>query len=110
MCTHRCHCTVPWGKNNEFRALSAYKHGLHERGRSSFDVTLSGPVINPEYSWLGPNLEGVVHDTGCTDPYELLEIKFPYNYHEALFLFSILEFFFFCRLEMDTPVLRELPL
>ena len=56
-----------WGKDNEDRALSAYKQEWHEREHSSLEVAMSGLVINPEYSWLGANPDGVVHDTG-TDP------------------------------------------
>ena len=36
-------------------------------------------VINPEYSWLGTSPDGVLHDTSCTDPNGLLEIKCPCN-------------------------------
>ena len=39
-----------WGKNKEDRALGAYKQERHERGHSSREVTMSGLVINPEYS------------------------------------------------------------
>ena len=39
-----------WEKDNEDRALSAYKQECHERGHSSLEVTMSGLVINPEYS------------------------------------------------------------
>ena len=51
-----------WGKDNEDRALSAYKHERHVQGHSSHEVTMLGLVINPEYSWLGANLDGVIHD------------------------------------------------
>ena len=71
------------GKDNEDRALSAYEQERHERGHSSLEVTVSGLVINPEYSWLGASLDGVVHDPGCTDPNGLLEIKCPCNYRDS---------------------------
>ena len=57
-----------WGKDKEDRALSACKQEWHERRHSSLEVTMSGLVINPEYSWLGSSPEGVVHIPGCTDP------------------------------------------
>ena len=50
-----------WGKDNEDRAQSAYKQEWHERGHSSLEVTMSGLVINPEYSWLGASPDGVVY-------------------------------------------------
>ena len=71
-----------WGKDNEERALSAYKQEWHERGHFSLEVTMSSLVINPEYSLLGTSPDGVVHDPGSTDPTGLLEIKFPYNYRD----------------------------
>ena len=40
----------------------------HKRGHSSLEVTMSGLVINPEYSWLGASPDSVVHDPGCTHP------------------------------------------
>ena len=43
----------------------------YERGHSSLEVTMSGLVINPEYSWLGASSDGVVHSPCCTDPFEL---------------------------------------
>ena len=39
-----------WGKDNEDRVPSAYKQEWHQRGYSSLEVTMSGLVINPEYS------------------------------------------------------------
>ena len=72
------------GKDNEDRALSAYKQEWHERGHSSLEVTMLDLVINPDYSWLGASLDGVVHGPGCTDPNALLEIKCPYNYHDSI--------------------------
>ena len=49
-----------WGKDNEDEVLSAYKQEWHERGHSSLEVTMSGLVINPEYSWHGACPDGVV--------------------------------------------------
>ena len=69
--------------NNKVSALSANKQEFHEKGHSSLDVAMLGPVTNLEYSWLGVNPEGVAHDTGCTDPNGLLDIKFPYNCPES---------------------------
>ena len=66
-----------WGMDSEDRAPSVYKQEWHERGHSSLEVTMSGLVINPEYSWLGVSLDGVVHDPGCTDPNGVLEVKCP---------------------------------
>ena len=60
--------TCAWGMDNEGREPSAYKQEWHERGHSCLEVTMSGLVINPEYSWLGASMDGVVHDPGCTDP------------------------------------------
>ena len=57
-----------WGKDNEDRPQSAFTQEWLERGYSSLAVTMSGHVINPEYSWLGASLDGVVHGPGCTDP------------------------------------------
>ena len=59
---------------------------MAERGHSSLEVTMSGLVINPEYSWLGAGPNGVVivvHDPGCTDPNGLLQIKCPDNYPDT---------------------------
>ena len=53
-----------WGKDNEDRALNAYKQERHEREHSNLEVTMSGLVINPEYSWLGASQDGVVFDPG----------------------------------------------
>ena len=50
------------GKDNENRALSAYKQEWHERGHSSLEVTISGLFINPEYSWVGISPDSVVHN------------------------------------------------
>ena len=74
---------MPWVRNNEVSALSANKQEFHEKGHSSLDLTMPCHVINLEYSWLGVNPEGVVHDAGCTDPNGLLDINFPYNYCES---------------------------
>ena len=106
ICPNRCHCPVPgaWGKDNEDRALSPYRQEWHERGHSSLEVTMSGLVINPEYSWFGASLDGIVQDPGCTDPNGLLEIKFPYNYHD-LTLFP--QKGFRCWLEKDKLVLNN---
>ena len=68
---------------SEDRTLSAFKQEWHERGHTSLEVTMSGFVTNPEYSWLGASPNSVVHDSGCTDPNGLLEIKCPYNYHDS---------------------------
>ena len=88
-----------WGKDNEDRALSAYKQEWHKRGHSSFEVTISGLVINPEYSWLGASLDSVVYDPGCTDPNGLLQIKCPCNYHDSTHFQAASQKGFCCLLE-----------
>ena len=41
--THQCHCTVPWGKNNEVGTLSANKQGL---------LRVGTPVLMKQYRGL----------------------------------------------------------
>ena len=67
---------------------------------------MSGHVLNPEYSWIGASLDGVVHDPGCCDPNELLEIKSPYHYRDSTF-FKQHPREGFCQLEKGKPVLGE---
>ena len=79
----------------------------HQRGHSSIEVTMSGLVINPEYSWLGAILDGVVYDPGCTDPNGVFEIKGPYNYSDTTPFQAASQKGFYCRLEKGKLVLRE---
>ena len=67
-CTDRSHCLVP-GK----RTTKTEHRVLINKTGMSLEVTMSGLVINPQYSWLGASLEGVVYHPGCTDPNEFLK-------------------------------------
>ena len=96
-----------WGKDNENRALSAYKQERQERGHSSLEITMSGLVINPEYSWLRASSDGVVHGPGCTDPNGLLEIKCPCDCRISTPFKAASQKEFCCRLGKGKLVLRE---
>ena len=85
----------------------AFKQDWHEREHSSLEVTMSGLVINPEYSCLGASLDSVVHGSGCTDPNGVLKIKCPYNYRDSIPFQAASQKGFCCRLEKGKLVLRE---
>ena len=59
---HLMPLSCAWGKDYKDRTPSPYKHECHEGGHSNLEVTMSGHVINPEYSCLRASLDGVVHD------------------------------------------------
>ena len=95
------------GEGQPRQSRSAYKHKWHERGHSCLEVTMSGLVIIPEYSWCGASPDGVVHDPGCTDPTRLLEIKCPYNYRDSTPFQAASQKVFCYWLEKGKLVLRE---
>ena len=68
---------------------------------------MSGHDINPEYSWLGASLDGVVHDPGCIDPNGILEIKCLNNHYDSSYFQAASQKGFCCRMEKGKLVLRE---
>ena len=72
-----------WGKNNEVRAMDAYKLNMQEVGHSGLEIRQSGLVINTECAFLGASPDGIVYDPVSEDPNGLLEIKCPYTYRDV---------------------------
>ncbi len=72
-------------------------------------LSLLGLVINPECSWFGASLDGVLHDPGCTCPNGFPEIKCPCNYHDSTPFQAASQKELCCRLE-KVSVWRTTPL
>ena len=96
-----------WGKDNEDWAQSAYKQERHEKGHSGLEATMSGHVINPEYSWRGASPDGIVHDPGCNYRNGLIEIKCLYNWSDSTPFQAAFQKGLCCWLEKEKHVLRE---
>ena len=61
------------------RQKDAYVTKMRTNGHNNLQVSESGLVINTEYTFLGANPDGLVHDPVSADANGLLEIKCPYQ-------------------------------
>ena len=95
-----------WGKNNEVRAMDAYKLNMQEVGHSGLEIRQSGLVINTECAFLGASPDGIVYDPVSEDPNGLLEIKCPYTYRDINPQEAAQQKTFFCTSENHHLLLK----
>ena len=95
-----------WGKNNEVRAMDAYKLNMQEVGHSGLEIRQSGLVINTECAFLGASPDGIVYDPVSEDPNGLLEIKCPYTYRDVNPQEAAQQKTFFCTSENHYLLLK----
>ena len=96
-----------WGKDNEKKALNAYKQTMHDKGHTNLVVMMSGLIINPEYAYLGASPDGIVSDPTSTNPNGLLEIKCPYQARNSTPFEAATQKGFFCNINNGTLVLKK---
>ena len=96
-----------WGRENEEKAVNAYKEKMQEAGHTDLTVRKSGLVINPKYVYLGASPDGILQDPVLSDPNGLLEVKCPYEHRNISPYEAAQQTFFFCEMQKGTLLLKR---